>query len=201
MTQSGLTERLLDYLVGGQRSSNDPLQCFAFVALVIGSYLGVQKHPDRTNQPMLPVVRDDDCNAIHLPLVVFDEPSMIFKGRNILPAVKSGSINQQSNLPIPTDDRIDLWSNLAEVVSLQFLRCCDPQYVVRNNIYLDRVSLLRCESDATIGNVHCRRHALDWLTLWVLRAPDLTVWIANRSSGDTVTVIPEDTLRDKEALQ
>jgi hypothetical protein len=32
---------------------------------------------------------------------------------------------------------------LVEVVSLQFLRCSDPQYVVRNIIYLDHVSLLR----------------------------------------------------------
>ena len=31
--------------------------------------------------------------------------------------------------------------------------------------------------------------------------PDLTVWIANRSSGDTFTVTPENIPRDMEGLQ
>ena len=63
-----------------------PLQRFALVAFVVGSYLWVQKHPDCANQPMLPVVRDDNCDAICFLLVIFYEPSMISKGCNILPA-------------------------------------------------------------------------------------------------------------------
>jgi hypothetical protein len=43
---------------------------------------------------MLPVVRGDDCDALYLLLAVFYEPGMIFKSRNILLAVESGSINQ-----------------------------------------------------------------------------------------------------------
>jgi len=46
---------------------------------------------------MVPVVRDDDCNAILL--VTFYESSMIFEGRDILPAVEpEASI---SNLILP----------------------------------------------------------------------------------------------------
>jgi hypothetical protein len=88
---------------------------------------------------MLPVVRDDNCDEIYFLLVTFYEPSMISKGCNILPAVESRSVNQQSDFPVSTDDRIDLRRNLAEVVSLQFLRCRDPQYVVRNNFRLNHV--------------------------------------------------------------
>jgi hypothetical protein len=35
----------------------------------------------------------------------------------------------------------------------------------------------------------------------LVRNPDLTVWIANRSSGDTFTVTPENIPRDMEGLQ
>jgi len=59
---------------------------------------------------MLLVVPGDDCDALYLLLVIFHESSMIFKGRDILPAVEPGSINQ----------RIDLRRNLAKVVSLHF---------------------------------------------------------------------------------
>jgi hypothetical protein len=31
---------------------------------------------------------------------LFYEPGMIFEGRNILPAVETGSINQQSDFPV-----------------------------------------------------------------------------------------------------
>jgi hypothetical protein len=69
-----------------------------------------------------PPLRGDDCDALYLLLVVFYEPGMIYKSRNILPAVESGSINQQPDFPMLTDKRIDLRRNLAEVVSLQFIR-------------------------------------------------------------------------------
>jgi len=67
---------------------------------------------------MLPVVRDDDCDAIYLLLVTFYESSMIFEGRDILPAVEPGGINQQPDLAVPADDRIDLRRNLAKIVGL-----------------------------------------------------------------------------------
>ena len=82
----------------------------------------MEEHSDRANQPMLPIVRGDDCDALYLVLVVFYKPSMIFKSCDILPAVESGSINQQSDFPTLTDERVDLWCNFAEVVSFQFLR-------------------------------------------------------------------------------
>src|SRR5208282_3058348 len=116
-----------------------PLQRFALVALVVGSYLRVHEHPDYANQPTLPVVCDDDCGAFYFLLVIFYEPSMISKGCNILPAVESRSVNQQSDFPVLTDHRIDLRRNLAEVVRLQFRRCRDPQYVVGNDFCLDHV--------------------------------------------------------------
>jgi len=65
-------------------SPDDPPQRFAFAAFVVGPYLRMHEHSDRANQPMLPVVRDDDCDAIYLLLVTFYEPSMVFKGCNIL---------------------------------------------------------------------------------------------------------------------
>ena len=73
--------------------SKDPLQCFVFIALIVSSYFWMQEHSDRANQPMLPVVRDDDGDALYLLLVAFHKPSMIFKGRDILPAAEAGGIN------------------------------------------------------------------------------------------------------------
>jgi hypothetical protein len=64
---------------------------------------------------------------------------MIFKGRDILPAAEPGSINQQPDLPVLTDNRIDLRRNLAKVVSFQFIRYRDPQYVAGNSVCLDHV--------------------------------------------------------------
>ena len=83
---------------------------------------------------MLPVVRGDDCDALDLLLVVFYEPGMIFKSRYILPAVESGSIDQQSDFAMLTDERIDLRRNLAEVVSFQFIRRDDPQRIGGDNL-------------------------------------------------------------------
>ena len=76
-----------------RRLSDDPFQRLALVALIEGSYLRMQENSDRADQPMLPVVRDNDCDAIYLLLVVFHESSMIFKGRDILPAIEPGGIN------------------------------------------------------------------------------------------------------------
>ena len=60
-------------------------------------------YSDRANQPMLPVVRHDDCDALHFLVVSSYEPNMILKSRNILPAVEPGSINQQSDFPMLTE--------------------------------------------------------------------------------------------------
>jgi hypothetical protein len=89
----------------------------------------MQEYSDGANQPMLPVVPGDDCDALYLLLVAFYEPGMLFESRNIFPAVELGSIIQQSDLPVLTDQRIDLQSNLAEVVSFQFTWRDDPQRV------------------------------------------------------------------------
>jgi hypothetical protein len=76
-----------------RRLSDDPLQRLAFVALGLLPPR-CTNITDRANQPMLPLVRGDDCDALYLLLAVFYEPGMIFKSRNILLAVESGSINQ-----------------------------------------------------------------------------------------------------------
>src|SRR5271165_6496659 len=62
---------------------------------------------------------------------------MICKSRKILPAVETGSIDQQSDFPMLTDERIDLWCDLAKVVSFQFLRRNDPQRIGGDNLGLD----------------------------------------------------------------
>jgi hypothetical protein len=94
ISSAHISNRLLDDLVGGRLGIYPIVHCSAsIVALVEGSYLRMQKHSDRTDQPMLPVVRDNDCDALYLLLVALYEPSMIFKRCNILPAVESGGIN------------------------------------------------------------------------------------------------------------
>ena len=77
--------------------SDDPFQRLALVVPIVGSYLRVQEKSDRANQPVLPVVPGDDCDALYLLLVIFHESSMIFKGRDILPAVEPGRINLRSS--------------------------------------------------------------------------------------------------------
>ena len=45
---------------------------------------------------------------------------MIFEGRNILPAVESGSINQQSDFPVLTDEIIGLRRNWRKSSAFNF---------------------------------------------------------------------------------
>jgi hypothetical protein len=127
---------------GRRLLSDDPLQCLAFVTLVIGLHLRMQKHSDRAKQPMLPVVRGDDRDALYLLLVVFYESGVIFESRNIFPTVESGSIDQQPDLPMLSDESIDLRRNLKKVGSFQFLRRDDPQRIVGDNFGLDHANLL-----------------------------------------------------------
>ena len=82
----------------------------------------MQKNSDRANQPALPVMRGDNCDALNFLVVAFYELSMIFKSPNILPAVEFRSINQQSDFPMLIDERIDLRRDFAEVIGSQFLR-------------------------------------------------------------------------------
>ena len=84
------------------------------MALIVGSYLRMDENSDFANQPMLPVMRGDDRDALDVLLVVFYEAGMFFKGRDILPAVETGSIDQQSDFALLTDERIDLRSNLVK---------------------------------------------------------------------------------------
>ena len=91
--QLGVPDCLADHLVGCAfavlRLSDDPLQGIVFVALIVGSYLWMKEHSDRANQPMLPVVRGDDCDALYFLLVIFYEPGMMFKRIDILPTMES----------------------------------------------------------------------------------------------------------------
>jgi hypothetical protein len=61
-----LADHLLDCPFDWLCLSDDPLQGIVFVALIVGSYLWMKEHSDRANQPMLPVVRGDDRNALYL---------------------------------------------------------------------------------------------------------------------------------------
>jgi hypothetical protein len=78
--------------------------------------------------------------------VVFYEPDMICKRRSILPTVESGSIDQQSDFSMLTDERIDLRCNLSKVVSFQFLRRSDPQRIGGDNFCLDHAKNFFCYS-------------------------------------------------------
>src|SRR5450631_465686 len=86
---------------------------------------------------MLPLMPDDDCDALHLLLVGSYKPNMIFKCRNILPPVESGCINQQFYFAMLTDEGIELRRNLTKVVGFQFLRRHDFQGVGSDNFCLD----------------------------------------------------------------
>jgi hypothetical protein len=92
-----------DALLSLRCLSDDPLQRLAFMARIVGFHLRMQEYSEGADKPMLPIVRGDDCDALYFLLVVFYESSMIFKSRDILPSVESGSINQQSDLPMLTD--------------------------------------------------------------------------------------------------
>jgi hypothetical protein len=109
--------------------SDDPLQRLAFVSFIVGSYLRMQEHSNCAYHPMLPVMRGDDSDALDLLVMVFNEPGMIFESRNILPTIESGSVNQQFDFPVLTNERIDLRSDLAEIVGFQFLWSRDSQRV------------------------------------------------------------------------
>ena len=80
----------------------------------------MQKNSNRGNQPMLPIVLGDDRDALHFLLMSFYELGMIFKGGDILPALQSRSIDQQSDFAISADDGIDLRRNFRKIVNLQF---------------------------------------------------------------------------------
>jgi hypothetical protein len=97
----------------------------------------MHEDPERADQPMLPLVRSDHGDAFYLLLVVFDEPGMLFKSRYILPAIEPGSIDQQPDLAMLTNERIHLRGNLAEVVGFQFIRCRDFQRIGGDNLCLD----------------------------------------------------------------
>jgi hypothetical protein len=125
---------------------DDSSQRLAFVALIVGPHLRMQEHSDRTNQPMLPVMSSDDRYTLDSPMVVLYKPSMTFESRNILPAFEPTSIDQQSDLSMLLDERVDLRGNLAEIVSFQFLRCYDPQRVGRDSFCLDHANLPGCHS-------------------------------------------------------
>lgn len=94
-----------------------PSQRLAFVVLIVGSYLRMHEDSERADQPMLPLVCGDHGDTFYLLLVVFYEPGMLFKSRYILPAVEPGGIDQQPDLPMLSNERIDLRGNVAEVVS------------------------------------------------------------------------------------
>jgi len=46
----------------------------------------MQENSDCSNQPILPIMPGDDCDALHLLLMALYESGVIFKSCNILPA-------------------------------------------------------------------------------------------------------------------
>ena len=151
-----------------RRLSDDPLQRLALVAPIVGSYLRMQEYSDRANQPMLPVMTRNNCDSLHPLLVPFYESSMTFECRNIFPTVEPGCINQQSDFPILTDERIDLGRNLEEVVSFQFPRRNDFHHIGRDNFRVIMRNLLRARSRLTrsvslgLGGSRRRRWSGGW---------------------------------------
>src|SRR5271166_2000185 len=86
---------------------------------------------------MLPVVRDHHRDALYPLLVVLYETSMIFKSRNILPPLESGSINQQSDFAMLADKGIDLRRYFGKVACSQFLGRHDFQRIAGDKFCLD----------------------------------------------------------------
>ena len=93
---------------------------------------------------------------------------MIFKSCDILPAVEPGSIDQQSDFAMLTDERIDLGRNLEEVVSFQFPRRNDFHHIGRDNFRVIMRNLLRARSRLTrsvslgLGGSRRRRWSGGW---------------------------------------
>ncbi len=66
--------------------SDDPAKRLACVALIVGACLRMDENSDCANQPMLPVMRGDDCDALYLLLVVFYEAGMLSQRRRYSPS-------------------------------------------------------------------------------------------------------------------
>jgi len=83
----------------------------------------MNKNSDRANQPMLPIVRDNDSDALQSSDDgFFMNLACVSNVSNIFPAAESGGINQQSDLPVLANQRIDLRRNFADVFIFQILR-------------------------------------------------------------------------------
>ena len=123
----------------------------------------------RANQPMLPVMRGDDRDALYLLLVVSYESGMSFKRLDIVPSAKFGSINQQSDLPLLTDQQSTcgpIWRkssvyNLSGKAILNALGEMISVVIMQNSFYGSAAADLRglahdALSMATLGfNVRC----------------------------------------------
>jgi hypothetical protein len=75
----------------------------------------MQKHSDHANRPTLPIVCGYDGYALDLPLVGSYESDLGRESRDILPAAKSGSIDEQPDLAMLIDERVNLGPKLAKV--------------------------------------------------------------------------------------
>ena len=58
----------------------------------------MQEHPHGIDEPMLPVVSNDDSEPLDVPLMFLDETRVRLKSRKAFPAVEAGSVDQQLDL-------------------------------------------------------------------------------------------------------
>ena len=76
---------------------------------------------------MLPVAPGDDRDPRHLFLVRFDETRVLLECGETVPSLQMRRVDQQPDLAVVLDDRIDLRRQGEEVVGMEGLRRDDFQ--------------------------------------------------------------------------
>jgi hypothetical protein len=102
--------------------ANDPSPRLVFSTFVKSSCFGVQKHSRRIDDPMLPLVTDNDADPLNVPLMIPNETRVRLKSHVAFPTVERGNVDQQPDLPALRDHWVDLLREGLEVRFCQLLR-------------------------------------------------------------------------------
>ena len=105
-----------------------------------GSCLGVQKHSRHIDDPILPVVTDNDGEPLDVPLMILDEARVGLESRIAFPTVESRNVDQQPDSSALLDQWVDPQREALEVGFRQFLRRDDFQRAWRHRLGLNHAA-------------------------------------------------------------
>jgi hypothetical protein len=95
--------------------ANDPSLRLVFSVFVESPCFGVQKHSRGIDDPMLPVVTDEDGDPLDVPLMILNETRVRLKSRVAFPTIEPGNVDQQPDLTARRDHWVDLPCEAVEV--------------------------------------------------------------------------------------